>query len=122
MRCLDDIICEARCCAAMLGAKYAHALKYGEETDELKWNFRKIHSYILTLNRNHTTVKYKKELRPVTSVNFSALEKKNSFLSLRNTQVVTCVKEEISPCLSDSEIDHIVEQIKLLCANCNCNC
>lgn len=122
MRCLDDIICEARRCAATLGAKYARALTYGQESDEITYNFRKIHSFLQTLERNHTTIKYKKERKTVTNVDFSALEKRNSFLSLRSNQVVTCVKEEISPCLSDSEIDHIAEQLRLLCAECNCHC
>lgn len=122
VRCLDDIICDARCCAATLGAKYAHELKYGEESQETIWAFRRLHSFIQTLERNHTTVKYRKEKSAVRSVDFSMLEKKNSFLSLRNMQVTTCVREEIGPCLSDSEIDHIIEQVKLLCASCNCNC
>jgi hypothetical protein len=121
-RCLDNIICEARCCAATLGAQYAKAFKYGEVTDTHLWNFRKLHSFIQTLDRNHVTVKHKKELKAVSSVNFSALEKQNSFLSLKHTHRVVCVKEEIGPCLSDSEIDHIVEQIRLLCSSCNCNC
>lgn len=122
MRCLDDIICEARCCAATLGAKYIHDLKYGEASKETEWNFRKLHSFIQTLDRNHATVKYRKEVKAVTSVDFSALQRRNSFLSLRDRQVVTCVKEEIGPCLSDPEIDHIIEQVKLLCASCNCQC
>lgn len=121
-RCLDDIICQARCCAAHIGARLAHDTKYGEVTTETEWNFRKLMSFIQTLDRNHTTVKYRKEVKPMTSVDFSSLEKKKSFLSLRHNQVVTCVKEEIGPCLSDSEIDHIAEQVKLLCATCNCNC
>lgn len=110
------------CCSATLGAKYAHDFKFGEASDETKWNFRKLNNFIRTLSRNHETIKYKKEIVNKTITDFSSLEKKNSFLSLRHNTISVCVKTKISPCLSDSEINHIIEQIKLLCATCNCGC
>lgn len=122
MICLDDIICEAKCCAACLGAKYAHDFKYGESTNETKYNFLKLMSFIRTLCRNQTTYTYNKELVAVQNVEFSSLQKQNSFLTLTNNKVVVCTKTEISPCLCDSEISHIIEQVKLLCSTCNCNC
>lgn len=122
MTALDDIICEAKGCVIALAVKYANEIKYGEVSDISKWHFRQTVSYIRTLERNHTIVKHRKEISPVTSVDFNSLHKQNSFLSLRHAEVVTCIKTEISPCLSDSEINHIVEQIKILCSTYNCKC
>lgn len=122
MICLDDIICEAKCCSATFGAKYAHEAKFGELTEESRWNLRKLNGFIRTLERNHTTVKYKKELKPIENISFSDLERQNKYLTLRHKQISVCIKQEISPCLPVSELQHIIEQIRLLCSTCNCKC
>lgn len=122
MECLDEIICNAKKCSVEMGAKYAHDFKYGELSEELKWNFLKLNGFIRTLLRNQGTIKYKKELGYPTTVSIDSLTKKKSFLYLRCEQRIICTKTKISPCLSDSEINDIVEQIKLLCSSCNCNC
>ena len=119
---LDDIICEAMCCSATLGAKYAHDFKFGEATEETKWNFLKINSLIRTLLRNGEVVKYTKETVKKTSADFSSLQKTNNYLSLKHDTVTVCVKTKICPCLAHSEINHIIEQIKLLCTTCKCSC
>ncbi len=119
---LHEIICEAKCCSAVLGAKFAKATTYGEMTDQLYWDFMRLNAYIRTLERNETKYIHKKEKKQLQSVSIDVLEKKNSFLTLRHKETVVCTITEISPCLSDSEICQIVEHIRLLCATCNCNC
>ena len=115
---LNDIICDAKSCSAVLGAKYAHDFKFGEATEETKWNLLKLNGFMRTLSRNHETIKYKKEKIKKTSADFSSLEKKNKYLSLKCDTITVCTKTKISPCLCDSEIKHIIEQIKLLCITC----
>lgn len=119
---LEQIICEARCCSANIGAKYANAATYGEATEELWWDLLRINAYIRTLERNlprHIHIKEKVQLK---SVDIGALEKIKSFLTLRNKEKVVCKTIEIEPCLSEADLCKIVEHIRLLCATCNCNC
>lgn len=123
MRCLDDIICKAKGCSAYLGAKYAKAFTYGENTEEMKYELMRLNGYIRTLSRNHETIKYKKEKVKVTSVNIDSLTRKNSSLYLKCDTKTVCTKTVVSPCLSDSEIDRIIEQINTICRECDCcNC
>lgn len=119
---LDDILCEAKCCSATLGAKYAHELKFGELTDETKYNLLKLNGFIRTLCRNKGEVIHKRKVIPVKNVDFSDLQRQNKYLTLKHKHITVCEKEEISPCLPDSEISHIIEQVKLLCSTCNCKC
>lgn len=119
---LGELICDAQKCSANLGAKYAHAFTYGEASEELKWNFLTLNALLRTLIRNQGETVYKKEKVKVDSVSIDSLQKKNSFLYLKCDEKVVCKKTKISPCLSDSEISYIAEQIKLLCDSCNCNC
>jgi hypothetical protein len=122
---LNAIICEAKCCSAELGRKHAKALSVGEDTPNTFYDLLRINAYIRTLERNKVKHEVKKGVKPITSgsVSFDALEKKDSFLTLPNKEVVVCTKTEIRPCLSDDEICKIVEEIKLLCSTCqNCNC
>lgn len=119
---IEDVICEAKACSAVMGAKYAHDFKYGEISDQTEWDYRRLNSFIKTLERNKPIIIYVKEVSPVKSADFYSLKKQNSFLSLADTEFVTRTRTEISPCLSDSEIRHIIEQIKLICSICNCKC
>lgn len=118
---LDHILKIANCCSATLGAKYAYEYKYGELSEDTKWNFLKINNFIRTLCRNMEIIKYKKETVKKTSVDFSSLHKSNKYLSLKCDTITVCTKTKISPCLSDSEISHIIEQIKLICNTCGCS-
>ena len=119
---VGTIICEAKCCSATFGAKYAKAAKYGEVSEQQYWDYLRLNAYIRTLERNLPEFKYKKEAKLLQNVSLDALEKKNSFLTLQNNVTVVCTKTEISPCLTDSEVCQIVEYIRLLCSTCNCDC
>ena len=126
MDCLDEIISEAKCCAGKLAHDYARAATFGNTDDELSFNFMRLNAYIRTLERNKTKHSHKKEIvyeNPKT-VSLNSLQKKNNLLYLKQKQerkvITRC--EEITPCLTDDEIRSIVEEIKLLCSNCSCNC
>lgn len=124
--CLDTIICEAKCCSANIANKYIRAVTFGNDDKALYFDLRRLNTYIKTLQRNkkkivtnkHTVSTFPKK------VSFDSLERNNKTLYLKTKQEEQeiCVKTEIPPCLTDSEVQKIVEEIRLLCSTCNCNC
>lgn len=119
--CLDDIILEAKCCAAGYAESYVSNLTFGNKNDI---DYLLLMSYIDILKRNrtdHTHVTKKIKILPQ-KVDFSSLTKQNNTLALPIKEKIICEEVLIEPCLSDSEICKIVEQIKTLCSQCNCNC
>lgn len=126
MICLDDIIEEAKCCSGNLAHKKILAATFGNDDQALSFDFMRINAYIRTLERQKPRFITKEEIVYVTpqKVNFNSLQKnKNSlYLNQKPEAKVVCTKVEITPCLTDSEIKKIIEEIRLLCSTCNCNC
>ena len=119
-----EAIDEAKCCSAIAAEKFAVNATIGQDTDEDKYTLLRLNAYIRMLQRNVPEYKYKKRVVTdlPTSVSFDSLVKQNSFLTLKLNKRVVCEKIQSPSCLSDAEICHTIEQIKLLCSNCNCNC
>ena len=126
MICLEEIICEAKCCSAGIAHKYIRAATFGNDDKALKFDLYRLNAYIRTLERNKTKTYTKKEtvLETPKKVSFDSLQKnKNSlYLNTKPEERVICTEVEIPPCLTDSEIQKIIEEIRLLCSTCNCNC
>lgn len=122
--CLDDIITEAKCCSGNLGHKVIRAAIFGNATDEMWFELMRLNSYIKTLERNKKKYITKKETVTVEpeKVDFNSLHHNEKTLYLKSEQKVICTKVEITPCLTDSDISKIIEEIRLLCSTCNCNC
>lgn len=121
---LCNIIKEAELCAANMAHKYARAATFGDDTDEFYYQYLSLNAMIRTLERNQVKVVYEKEKIPIENqeITFSMLKKKNSFLTLELKDKFVCVKKTIEPCLGDYEVMKIVEQVKIICSSCNCNC
>lgn len=120
---LCSIIEEAKCCSANMAHKWVKLATFGNKEDEFYYDYLRLNSYIRTLERNQVEYKEIKVPINIQKVDFSSLRKQNNTLTLDSTQVqFECVKIEIRPCLSDDEISKIVEEIRLLCSSCNCNC
>lgn len=126
MECLDQIIEEAKCCAGKLGHSVSQTVSFGNTDPSLTFDFMRLMAYIDTLERNKVTYKMWEEVIYETpkKVNLNSLHKskKHLYLNQEPERRVICHKEKILPCLSESEIRSIIEQIKLLCSNCNCDC
>lgn len=121
---VDKAICEAKACSAVYGAKHALLSVYGEDTQESYWNMRRINMYIRVLERNKPQFRIKKEKVSVNGmkVSLDALIRNKDFLSLRTDTKVVCTKQEISPCLSASDLRTIIESVRLMCSDLTCNC
>jgi hypothetical protein len=123
--CLDEIIKEAKCCSSKIASDLSIDLSFGNDDDN-KLKLMALNSFIRTLERN--TVKYKTVKKTIleypkkVSLESLQVNKKTLFLKPKPEEKIICLKVEIPTCLSDSEIKDIVEKIKLLCSNCNCNC
>lgn len=126
MECLNEIIKEAKCCSGNLAHKLIRELTFGNESEALSFDLARLNAYIRTLERNKTKVIHKKETIYVLpeKVSINSLQKKNNslYLNPKPEPKVICTEVEITPCLTDSEITTIIEEIRLLCSNCNCNC
>lgn len=126
VECLDEIIEEAKCCSASMSSRYIRDVEFGNETKELQFDYMRLNAYIRTLERNKCKIITKKEVVEYfpKKVSFSSLSKnKNSlYLNQKPEKKVICTDVEIAPCLTDSEIRIIIEEIRLLCSTCNCNC
>jgi len=124
--CLDTIICEAKCCSANIAYKYIRAVTFGNYDKALYFDLRRLNTYIKTLERNKVKIVTEKQLVSILpkKVSFDSLEHNNKtlYLKTKTEEQEICVKTEIQPCLTDSEIQKIVEEIRLLCSTCNCNC
>jgi len=124
MKCLKEIICEAKCCATDYAAKFADMLTFGRKDDEKYYNYMMLMTYIDVLERNqpeYIHVKDKVALVPK-KIEFSSLTKQNNTLHLDIKEEVVCKEVRIEPCLPDSDLEKIVEQIKRFCSTCDCNC
>lgn len=124
IHCLREIICEAKCCAVDYAAGFADLLTFGRDNPEKYYDYLMLMTYIDMLERNYpeyVTVKEKVAIVPQ-KINFSSLQKENNTLHLNVEERVICTKVQIDPCLSDSDMIKIIEQIKKYCSNCNCNC
>lgn len=121
---LDRIICEAKACSAVFGAKHALLSIYGDDTKQSYWDMLRLNSYIRTLERNKKEIRFKKEIVKIEGkkVPFCSLIKTKDYLSLKATTLVVCKKEETSPCLNDQELAQIVESVRLMCSDLTCNC
>jgi hypothetical protein len=121
---LEHIISEAKFCASNIAVSYAKAAGFGDNTDEMYFNLLRINAYIRTLERNRTVIKRQVKKIPIENqtITFSMLKKKNSFLTLETKEKTFCEEIKSEPCLTDSELQLIIEQVKLLCSSCNCNC
>lgn len=126
MTCLDDIISEAKCCAGNLGHRISRTVSFGNEDEILSFDFMRLMMYIRTLERNKTTFITERKVVYETpeKVPLHSLQrnKKTLYLNQKPEPRVIYTKIEITPCLTDSEIRSIIEQIRLLCSNCNCEC
>lgn len=124
--CLDTIICEAKCCSANIANKYIRAVTFGNYNEALLFDLRRLNIYIKTLERNKTKVITEKKVISTfpKKVSFDSLQHNNKtlYLKTKTEEQEICIKTEIKPCLTDSEIQKIVEEIRLLCSTCNCNC
>lgn len=118
------IIDEANCCAAKIAGRYVDVITYGNTDRKLYSDLLRINAYIRTLKRNVPEKYWKKEkvLTEGQTIDFSCLKKQNNYLILETELEYKCVEYETEVCLSDCELRKIVEQIKLLCPECNCNC
>lgn len=122
--CLDDIIEEAKCCSGNLAHKKIRASTFGNDDKALSFDFMRLNAYIRTLERNKPKFKTIETVVPITQqkVNFNSLQKNKNLLYLNQkpeAQII-CTEVEIIPCLTDSEIQKIIEEIRLLCSTCNC--
>lgn len=121
IKCLEEIIIEAKCCATSYAAKFVDSKTFGREDDS---DYMMLMMYIDVLERNKTThhfVKNKVAIVPK-KIDFSSLKKTNNTLHLNIQEAVVCEDVEVEPCLPDSDISKIVEYIKKRCSTCNCNC
>ncbi len=125
MNCLKDIICDAKCCATEYASGFVDALTFGRGKDDSRYNdYLTLMMYIDVLERNqpeYIHVKNKVALVPK-KIHFSSLKKQNNVLHLDIKEEVVCEEVRIEPCLPDSDIEKIVEQIKKFCSTCGCNC
>lgn len=125
IKCLQDIICDAKCCAAEYSKGFIDALTFGRgESDHRYYDYLILMMYIDVLERNqpkYIYVKNKIALVPK-KIHFSSLKKENNTLHLDVKEEVVCEEVIIDPCLPDSDIEKIVEQIKRFCSTCGCNC
>lgn len=124
MNCLKEVICEAKCCATDYAAEFVDMLTFGRSDDEKYYEYITLMMYIDVLERNqpeYIRVKNKVALVPK-KINFSSLKKQNNVLHLDVKEEVVFEEVRIDPCLSDSDIEKIVEQIKRFCSTCDCNC
>ncbi len=115
---------EAKCCAGKLAHKHVKLTSTGDDSEEVYFNLLRLNAYIRTLERNKGEVKKYSKKVPIEGqeISFSMLKRKNNLLFLDSGDELVCVTEKIEPCLSDSDINSIIEKIKLLCSSCNCNC
>lgn len=124
MKCLKDIICDAKCCAVEYAAGFIDSLTFGRSNDSRYDDYMTLMMYIDVLERNQQEYVYVKELVAMTpkKIHFSSLKKENNTLHLDVKEEVVCREIKIEPCLPDSDIEKIVEQIKRFCSTCGCNC
>lgn len=105
-----------------MAAKYAQLKTFGNETEQDFYNLLAINTLVRTLERNQPIIKTVKV--PVSqegqTVDISSLKKQNNVLILDSKDEFTCEKIEVSPCLSDDELQKIVEHLKSMCSLCNC--
>lgn len=121
---LSCIIEEAKCCSAHIAHSFAKKAIFGNETEEDYYALLRINAYIRTLERNTGTIKRYKEKVSLNSgeISMSMLKRKNNLLFLDSNDKYVCITKKIDPCLPDSDLRLIIEEIRLLCAQCNCNC
>lgn len=121
---IECIIQEAKCCSANIAHSYAKKAIYGNETEEDLYTLLRINAYIRTLERNKGTEKHYKEKVSLISgeISISMLKRKNNLLFLDSNDKYICVTKKIDSCLKDSDLRLIIEEIRLLCGKCNCNC
>lgn len=121
---IEKVICEARACSAVYGAKHALLSIYGENTDESYWNMLRINMYINVLERNKPQCRITKKKVSIegTKVSLHSLIKNKNYLSLSTDTKVVCTKQEISPCLPDKDLCAIIENVRLMCSDLTCNC
>lgn len=123
MKCLKDIICEAKCCAVEYADSFVDAVTFGRDTESVT-DYQMLMMYIDVLERNYPEYVYVKEKIALVpqKIDFSSLKKENNVLHLDVKEEVVCKKVKIEPCLADSDLDKIIEQIKRFCSQCDCNC
>jgi len=99
------IIAEAKCCSANFGAKYVSDYTTGTDNAEAMFNLQVLNSFIRTLERH--------------------VEQKEKFFNKKEKCLPLGSREWIrhhGVCLQAGDLLKIIEGIKLLCSNCNCNC
>lgn len=122
--CLREIICEAKCCATEYASGFVDLLIFGRDDQEKYYEYLTLMMYIDILERNYPVyieIKDKIAIIPQ-KINFSSLQKQNNTLHLNVEEQVVCREVRIDPCISDSDMNKIIEYVKRYCSNCNCNC
>lgn len=101
------IIAEAKCCSARFAAQYVDAYTTGtdEAAQEAMFKVQTLNGFIKTLYRHQK----QKEL---------FFDKKEKCVPLGTR---TWIRYH-GVCLQGDDLLKIIESIKLLCVNCNCNC
>lgn len=124
MKGLKDIICEAKCCVSDYAAKVAENKTFGRDDKGHTLDFLTIMMYINVLERNlPETIKLKQKVVTCPKkISFSSLKKENNKLFLDIREKVKCVDVKLDACLSDDDLCKIVEELRVFCGQCECNC
>lgn len=117
---LCTVISNAKCCAARMGAKYVDMLTYGEVTEEFRYKWLDLQTYINALERYDQQPQKKEWVGTELYDGDTALELNGKQLHIN----VHCRKVKGCPCnncVGQDELCDIIEQVKLICGDCGCN-
>ena len=123
--CVQQLICEAKCCSVDYAEKHLLNTVFGNSNEEAMLDYETLLMYIDVLERNNPEAHYhtKEKVKIIPEkIDISSLKKENNTLILDIKEKTVCKTVEIEPCLSDSDICKIKEHIKIMCSSCNCNC
>lgn len=118
---INSTICKARVCFVDEVVKWIDKLNHGENSEEDDFKILAMHEIICTLESYdfHPTKKVKTRHVVVPECGILNLEA-NSLILYKTT----CV--ELDPaqvnCLKPEQLCPIIEQLSIICENCNCNC
>jgi hypothetical protein len=119
---LESRINNAKCCVAEYAQKYVRKKTYGEDTEEDFSTLSLLNGYVEALSRYDCDSYKKVVVSAVASEGGVVLTDGDAFIQIDEVCVDRSLFLNDTNCLSEIQVCSILEQVQLMCNNCNCNC
>jgi hypothetical protein len=122
VKCFEERLSKAQCCALAYSSKYVTAMSRGEATDQMFNTLMLLDAYLNTLEGYHANPNICVDHTGYMKHSGSFLSFNGKALYLSGAKRLLFVEPDCFNCVTEDEVNRIFEQISVLCGGCSCNC